>query len=100
MTRRLGPDELRELFLFEKLDDDQLAWLAERGEVADYQAGAVVHRAGEPAQQLFVLLEGTLSMTMRAGGAEIEVNRTDHRGTYAGSFMAFLDLPMARSYAG
>jgi len=100
LTGPLGPDALRELFLFEKLDDDQLAWLAERGQVADYQAGATIYRAGEPADQLFVLLEGTLSMLMRAGGTEIEVNRTDHRGTYAGAFFAYLDLPIARSYAG
>jgi len=100
VTERLGPDALRELFLFEKLTDEQLAWLAERGEVADYQAGAVVYHAGEPAERLFVLLEGTLSMLMRAGGTEIEVNRTDHRGTYAGAFFAYLDLPLARSYAG
>ena len=98
MTRRLGPGELRELFLFEKLDDAQLAWLAERGEVVDYQAGETVYRAGEPAEQFFVLLEGTLVMTMRAGGTEIEVNRTSHRGTYAGAFFAYLDLPLARSY--
>jgi signal transduction histidine kinase len=100
VTARLGPDELRGLFLFEKLDDAQLAWLAERGGTADYQAGETIYRAGEPAEQLFVLLEGTLSMLMRAGGTEIEVNRTDHRGAYAGAFMAFLDLPMGRSYAG
>jgi signal transduction histidine kinase len=100
VTERLGPDALRELFLFEKLTDEQLAWLAERGEVVDYQAGAVVYRAGEPAERLFVLLEGTLSMLMRAGGTELEVNRTDHRGTYAGAFFAYLDLPLARSYAG
>jgi signal transduction histidine kinase len=100
VTRRLGPDDLRRLFLFERLTGEQLAWLAERGEIADYQAGAEVYRTGEPARLLFVLLEGTLSMLMRAGGTEIEVNRTDHRGAYAGAFMAFLDLPMARSYAG
>ena len=100
MTGRLGPGELRELFLFEKLDDAQLAWLAERGGIASYQAGETIYRAGEPAERLFVLLEGTLSMLMRAGGTEIEVNRTDHRGAYAGAFMAFLDLPMGRSYAG
>ena len=100
MTGRLGLDELRELFLFEKLDDAQLAWLAERGGTAAYQAGETIYRAGEPAEWLYVLLEGTLSMLMRAGGAEIEVNRTDHRGAYAGAFMAFLDLPMGRSYAG
>src|SRR4029453_13799822 len=100
MSGRLGPGELRELFLFEKLDDGQLAWLAERGGTASYPAGETIYPARRPAEQLFVLLEGPLSMLMRAGGAEIEVNRTDHRGTYAGAFMAFLDLPMGRSYAG
>ena len=100
MTGRLGPDDLRELFLFEKLTDEQLAWLAERGEVAAYEAGGTVYQVGEPATRLFVLLEGTLSMLMRAGGTEIEINRTDHRGTYAGAFFAYLDLPIARSYAG
>jgi signal transduction histidine kinase len=100
VTERLGPDALRELFLFEKLTDEQLAWLAERGEVVGYEAGAVVYRAGEPAERFFVLLEGTLSMLIRAGGTELEINRTDHRGTYAGAFFAYLDLPLARSYAG
>ena len=99
MTARLAPEALAELFLFERLDDQQLAWLAERGEVADYEAGTEVYRAGEPATRLYVLLEGTLSMVMRAAGGEIEVNRTDYRGTYAGAFFAYLDLPIARSYS-
>jgi signal transduction histidine kinase len=99
VTERLGAEALAELFLFEKLSDEQLAWLAERGEVASYEAGTTVYRVGEPATCLYVLLEGTLSMVMRAPGGEIEVNRTDHRGTYAGAFMAFLDLPIARSYS-
>jgi len=100
VSERLGAGELRELFLFEKLSEEQLAWLAERGEVASYPAGATVYSAGEPATRLFVLLDGTLSMSVRAGGTEIEMNRTDHRGTYAGAFMAYLDLPLARTYVG
>src|SRR6266536_3841196 len=68
------PISLRELFLFEKLSDEQLAWLAERGEVSSYPAGATVYSAGEPATRLFVLLDGTLSMSVRAGGTEIEMN--------------------------
>ncbi|HTE68660.1 MAG TPA: cyclic nucleotide-binding domain-containing protein, partial [Actinomycetes bacterium] len=100
MTGRLGTDALRELFLFERLSDDRLAWLAERGEVRSYPAGATVYTVGEPATRLFVLLDGTLSMSVRAGGVEIEMNRTDHRGTYAGAFMAYLDLPIARLYVG
>jgi signal transduction histidine kinase len=99
VTERLDPGALRELFLFERLSDDQLAWLAERGEVAAYEAGTTIYRVGEPATCLYVLLEGTLSLVMRAPGGEIEVNRTDYRGTYAGAFFAYLDLPMARSYS-
>ena len=57
MTERLGPEELRGLFLFEKLTDEQLAWLAERGEVIDYEAGSTIYRVGEPATCLYVLLE-------------------------------------------
>lgn len=97
---RLGPEALRELFLFEKLSDEQLAWLAERGEVRSYPAGAVVHRSGHPATHLFVLLEGTLSLSIRAGGSEVEVNRTDHRGSYSGAFFAYLDMPGAHTYRG
>ena len=99
MTERLDPAALAELFLFEKLSDEQLAWLAERGQVRSYEAGATVYRVGEPATCLYLLLEGTLSMVMRAPGGEIEVNRTDHRGTYAGAFFAYLDLPLARFYS-
>jgi signal transduction histidine kinase len=98
VTERLGALALRELFLFEKLSEEQLAWLAERGEVRSYPAGAMVYAAGEPATRLFVLLEGTLSMTVRAGGAEVEVVRTDYRGAYAGAFFAYLDVPSAHSY--
>ena len=98
MSGRLGPGELAGLFLFEKLSDEQLAWLADRGEVASFEAGTTIYRVGEPATCLYVLLEGTLSLVMRAPGGELEVNRTDHRGTYAGAFFAYLDLPMARSY--
>ena len=100
MTERLSVGALRELFLFEKLSEEQLAWLAERGEVSSYPAGATVYSAGEPATRLFVLLDGTLSMSVRAGGTEIEMNRTDYRGTYAGAFLAYLDLPLARTYVG
>jgi signal transduction histidine kinase len=100
VTERLGAGALRELFLFEKLSDEQLAWLAGRGEVRSYPAGTTVYTAGQPATLLYVLLDGTLSLSVRAGGTEIEMNRTDYRGTYAGAFLAYLDVPLARLYVG
>ena len=45
-------DELRTLFLFESLDDEQLAWLPQRGVVEDVPAGRDVYAEGEPADVL------------------------------------------------
>jgi signal transduction histidine kinase len=84
----LTPDELRTLFLFEKLDDDQLTWLGERGRVVEYPAGATIHAEGAPASCFMVLLEGTLAMSKRVQGGEIELFRTDYVGAYTGAFDA------------
>ncbi|HYZ98383.1 MAG TPA: ATP-binding protein [Acidimicrobiales bacterium] len=87
--QRLAPDELKSLFLFERLDDDQLGWLAERAKVVEYPAGATIHAEGAPASCFFVLLSGTLSMHSRVEGGEIELFRTDYRGSYTGAFNAW-----------
>jgi signal transduction histidine kinase len=83
--QRLTLEELRGLFLFEDLSDDQLAWVAANGDVVDCPAGAEVSVEGEPAECFFVLLEGTLSMVRLVGGSEVETVRTDHRGVYSGA---------------
>jgi len=87
---RLTPDELRTLFLFAELDDDQLAWLADRGHVVEYAAGNTIHAEGSPATCFLVLLSGTLSMCSRVQGGEVELFRTDYRGAYTGAFNAWL----------
>jgi signal transduction histidine kinase len=84
----LTTDDLRTLFLFEKLDEDQLTWLTERGRVVEYPAGAVIHAEGAPASCFLVLLEGALAMSKRVQGGEIELIRTDYRGAYTGAFDA------------
>jgi signal transduction histidine kinase len=82
-------DELRDLFLFEKLSQDQLAWLCEHGKVIETAPGPL-YMEGEPAEYLYVLLEGTIVMSRRIGGDDVEVNRTSWRGVYAGAFLAYL----------
>jgi signal transduction histidine kinase len=98
---RLPPEELRTLFLFEQLDDDQLAWLSARGRVVEYPAGATIHAEGTPATCLFLLLSGTLAMFSRVQGGEIEQFRSDYRGSYTGAFDAYLpDSGVAKLYPG
>ncbi len=87
---RLKPADLRTLFLFEQLDDDQLAWLAERGRVVEYPAGATIHAEGAPASCFMVLLSGVLAMYKRVQGGELELNRTDYYGAYTGAFDAYV----------
>jgi signal transduction histidine kinase len=82
-------DELRTLFLFEKLTDEQLGWLCREGHVEVIDTGWVL-REGEPAESFYILLEGAVALYRLVGGDEIEVNRTDGRGVYAGAFQAYL----------
>jgi signal transduction histidine kinase len=84
-----SPDELRTLFLFEKLTDDQLAWLCRQGHVEQAEPG-LLYAEGQPAQKLYVLLQGTLVMSRRVGADDIETGRTSSVGVYAGAFMAYL----------
>jgi signal transduction histidine kinase len=98
---RLAPEELRTLFLFEHLSDDQLAWLAERGRVVEYPAGGTIHAEGSPASCFFVLLSGTISMLSRVQGGEIELFRSDYRGSYTGALDAYLsDRGVPQLYPG
>jgi signal transduction histidine kinase len=82
-------DELRTLFLFEKLADDQLQWLCERGHVELIPVGPV-YAEGSPADCFYVLLEGTVVMSRRVGPDDVEVGRTSDRGVYSGAWLAYM----------
>src|SRR5580704_11730343 len=82
------PDELRTLFLFEALTDEQLGVLCTNGHVQDYEPGPIIVE-GEPATCFYVLIEGELAMSKLSGGQAIETNRTSQRGVYCGAWRAF-----------
>ena len=84
-----GPDELRTLFLFEKLTEAQLEWLCEQGHVEIIEPGPV-YAQGEAATCFYVLLEGTVIMSRRVGADDVEVGRTSQRGSYAGAWQAYM----------
>jgi signal transduction histidine kinase len=96
--QRLSPAELKTLFLFESLNDDQLDWLSRNGYVQSWAAGEAVYSEGELATCFFVLLSGTLSMHRQVENTEIETTRTDQRGVYAGATQAFVRGSVAEPY--
>ncbi|MGI9048583.1 MAG: Crp/Fnr family transcriptional regulator, partial [Rubrobacteraceae bacterium] len=67
-------EELREVPLFEGLDDERLQWVLERGEERRVAAGEINRREGEPAEHLYVILEGELRIMKRANGGETVID--------------------------
>jgi signal transduction histidine kinase len=95
---RLGPDELRELFLFTDLTDAQLEWVSGNADVVECPAGSDVSVEGEPAECFFVLLDGTLSMVRTVGGTEVETVRTSDRGVYSGAVQFYFGDRLEQVY--
>jgi signal transduction histidine kinase len=89
-ARRIPPEELRGLFLFEHLDDDQLRWVCEHSDVVDVPAGQDLVTEGDPAECFYVLLSGALVMSRQVGAEQVEINRTDYRGSYVGAVQFYL----------
>ena len=100
MSETLSRDELRQLFLFESLSDDQLDWLSAHGEVKTVPAGETVVAEGDQPTCFFVLLSGMLSLSRFAGGERVQVNRTDHVGSYFGATQSYLSTDRAQKTYG
>jgi signal transduction histidine kinase len=98
---RLTPAELKTLFLFEALTDDQLGWISEHGYIEHFAAGTAVFTEGDPATCFFTLLSGTLSLSRRVGDDDIETVRTEQRGVYMGATQSYLrdDDGVVRTYS-
>jgi signal transduction histidine kinase len=89
MTETLAPAELRKLFLFEALTDEQLAWLSGQGHVETHPAGVVINE-GDPAENFYVLISGMITLTRRVGQGDVEMHRSDQSGVYMGATQAYL----------
>jgi len=92
-----GAEELRTLFLFEKLTDDQLDWLCRKGHVMSVEPG-LVYTEGEPATCFYVLLSGEVVLLRRVGADDIETVRSSSPGVYGGAFFAYLGDRMPQLY--
>ncbi|WP_432496660.1 sensor histidine kinase [Kineococcus gypseus] len=85
----VDPAQLRTLFLFERLEEHQLARFAAAGRLLDAAPGWL-YRQGEPARSFFVLVQGAVALHRRVGGDDVELGRTRQRGVYAGAWEAYL----------
>jgi signal transduction histidine kinase len=95
---RLPPAEIKKLFLFDSLNDEQLDWLSSEAYVKSFGTGSVFNE-GDEATCCFVLLDGMISLTKLSHGQQIETTApTRQRGVYAGAFGAFMGQARQTTY--
>jgi signal transduction histidine kinase len=82
-------DELRKIFLFEGLNDEQLMALIAVADEVPFDPGDVLFVQGQPAEFLWVLLTGRVEGIRRAGHEETVVALMETPGQWAGGFRAW-----------
>jgi signal transduction histidine kinase len=84
-------DELRSLFLFAGLSDEQLRQLDDASTILSFGEGEVLFRAGEPSEFWWVLLDGRVELLRRSGHEDSVIAVMDRPGLWAGGFQAWTD---------
>jgi len=65
--------ELLRVPVFEGLPDDQIAWFISQAQEFHYKAGDTYSRQGDPADAMFVVLEGQIELRGELGGETIAI---------------------------
>ena len=81
-------DDLRDLFLFHGLSDEQLGELIEVGDEVRFETGDVLFREGESADFWWVLLAGRVELLRRTRWEESVAGVMERPGVWAGDFRA------------
>jgi signal transduction histidine kinase len=68
-----GSAESADAAMFPTLTDEEIACLTERGKRERFAPGDAVFIEGEPARNLFVVLEGAIRITKRVGGGDVVI---------------------------
>jgi len=64
-------DALRQVPLFAKLPEAELQWLCDRGQEIWREPGEIHRQEGDPADYVFILLEGEIRITQQVGNQQL-----------------------------
>ena len=84
-------DDLRDVFLFNGLSDEQLGELIAVGDEVRFETGDVLFREGESADFWWVLLAGRVELLRRTRWEESVAGVMERPGVWAGGFRAWAD---------
>jgi CRP-like cAMP-binding protein/Fe-S-cluster-containing dehydrogenase component len=83
---------LKQVALFEGVEDAFLMQLKEKVELLSYEAGQVIVQEGAPADSFYLVRGGYVKVAVRAGSAELAVTYL-RKGDYAGEAALLLEQP-------
>jgi signal transduction histidine kinase len=84
-------DDLRGVFLFQGLSDEQIHDLIAAGDEVHFESGDVLFQEGEPADHWWVLVKGRVELLRRTRWEESVAGVMDRPGVWAGGFLAWAD---------
>ncbi len=83
-------DLLKNIYLFEGLDEDALKEIAEVCEEVEFPAGHVIFREGEPGDKLYMIVKGDIRISKQIQGVGEEALAILKEGAFFGE-MALID---------
>src|SRR5689334_3680388 len=84
-------DDLRGVFLFQGLSDEQIHDLIAAGDEVHFESGDVLFQEGEAADHWWVLVKGRVELLRRTRWEESVAGVMDRPGVWAGGFLAWAD---------
>jgi signal transduction histidine kinase len=88
-------EELKKIPAFAELAADQLGWLAQHGDVSQYESGELVFEVGHVAEHMVAVLEGAIEIVFSIGGQLVPFV-TQRQGTVSG----LLPFSRMRNFSG
>ncbi len=80
---KIDVEELKTVPAFAELTDDQRAWLAVHGDVAEYEEGDAIFGVGTVAERMIAVLHGAIEIVFSVGG-QLVPWATQHQGAVTG----------------
>ena len=83
--------DVRHLFIFDGLTDEQVGELLDAGEEVVFGPGDVLFHQADPAAFWWVLVEGRVALRRRAANEESVIGVMERPGVWAGGFLAWAE---------
>jgi len=81
MTTSVSIEELKKVIALSDLPDEHLHWVLDHSELQEFEDGAILLRTGDPADSMWMILEGKLDFYMDVNGTLVYylTFENDHR---------------------